>query len=81
MCGRVETNRKLAILTEEVGSLVPDGVVKSHSFRSGVPSEMAKNGESSEAIQAVGRWKSDAYKAYVKLPLARRAETARKVGQ
>ena len=55
MCGRVETNRKLAILTEEVGSLVPGGVLKSHSFRSGVPSEMAKNGESSEAIQAVGR--------------------------
>ena len=38
-----------------------------------VPSEMAKRGESTESIQAVGRWKSDAYKAYVKVPLVRRA--------
>ena len=76
-----QINRKLLVLTEEIDSLVPGGVVQSHSFRSGVPSEMAKNGESSEAIQAVGRWKSDAYKVYVKLPLSRRAEMARKVGK
>ena len=76
-----EINRRLAVLTKEVGNLVPGGVIKSHSFRSGVPSEMAKNGESSEAIQAVGRWKSDAYRVYVKLPLSRRADMARKAGK
>ena len=76
-----EINRKLAILTQEVGKLVPGGTIKSHSFRSGVPSEMAKNGENAEAIQAVGRWNGEAYKIYCKLPLTRRADMARAVGK
>lgn len=76
-----ELNKKLAILTSEMSNLVPGGTIKCHSFRSGVPSEMAKRGESTESIQAVGRWKSDAYKAYVKVPLVRRAAMARSVGQ
>jgi site-specific recombinase XerC len=76
-----EMNRRLKMLTREVDSLVPGGVIKSHSFRSGVPSEMAKAGQDAEAIQAVGRWKSDAYKAYVKLPVAKRAVMARQIGR
>ena len=76
-----EINKKLSILTQEVGKLVTGGVIKSHSFRSGVPSEMAKNGENAEAIQAVGRWNGDAYKIYCKIPLTRRADMARAVGK
>ena len=76
-----EINRKLAIMTQEVGKLVPGGTIKSHSFRSGVPSEMARNGENAEAIQAVGRWNGESYKIYCKLPLTRRADMARAVGK
>lgn len=76
-----EVNRRLAILTSEVSNLVPGGVISSHSFRSGVPSEMARAGKDVAAIQAVGRWQSDAYKSYLKMPLTRRAELARGMGK
>jgi hypothetical protein len=76
-----KVNEWMAVLIGDIEKLVPGGVITSHSFRSGVPSEMAREGRDEEAIQAVGRWKSDAYKAYVKLPLARRAEMARSVGR
>jgi site-specific recombinase XerC len=76
-----EVNKMMKVLTEDLSVLVPGGEVRSHSFRSGVPSEMAKDGRDAESIQAVGRWKSDAYKSYVKLPLTRRAELARSVGK
>ena len=76
----VEVNKREAVLTSDVSDLVPGGVVTCHSWRSGVPSEMARAGMDPEFIQAVGRWKSDAYKTYVKLPFTRRAEMARNMG-
>ena len=76
-----EMNKRLSVLTADVGGLVPGGGVRCHSFRSGVPSEMARAGMDPESIQAVGRWRSDAYKTYVKLPLSRRAEMARSMGR
>ena len=76
-----EMNRRLVVLTKDLESIVPGGLVRTHSFRSGVPSEMARAGMDPESIQAVGRWKSDAYKAYVKLPVTRRAEMARSMGE
>ena len=75
-----EINKRLDELTEGLGKLVPGGTVKSHSFRSGVASEMARKGHSSEEIKGVGRWSSEAYLNYVKLPQTRRAEMARAIG-
>ena len=52
-------NRHLAELTEEV-TAGSDIVVRSHSLRAGVPSEMAKRGADPEQIKAIGHWHSDA---------------------
>ena len=42
-------------------------IVRSHSLRAGVPSELAKKGADPHQIQGVGRWSSDAWKDYCKL--------------
>ena len=49
-----------------------DSVILSHSFRAGVASEMAKRDYTDAEIMAQGRWSSDAYKIYCKLPRCRR---------
>ena len=73
-----EVNKRLAELMDSVSNTVTGGVVKSHSFRSGACSEMARSGQySEEQLQAVGRWSSSAYLNYVKLPRTRRALLAR----
>ena len=36
--------------------------------RAGVPSQLAKQGANSEQIAGAGRWSSEAYEAYCKLP-------------
>jgi hypothetical protein len=41
---------------------------------------MARKGHSSEEIKGVGRWSSEAYLNYVKLPQTRRAAMARAIG-
>ena len=66
-----EFNKILASLTKKItnGS---NKVIQSHSFRAGVASEMAKRNYSDSEIQAQGRWSSEAYKVYCKLPRARR---------
>ena len=74
-------NKRLDILTQGLEKLVPGGVVKSHSFRSGVASEMARRGHNSEEIKGVGRWNFEAYLSYVKLPQTRRAEMAMAIGR
>ena len=76
-----EINKRLDELTEGLEKLVPGGTIKSHSFRSGVASEMARKGHNSEEIKGVGRWSSKAYLNYVKLPQTRRAEMAWAIGK
>ena len=72
-------NRRLKALTMDMADMVPGGEVKSHSFRSGVVSEMARAGYSDQDLQAVGRWSGPSYKLYCKLPRTRRAMFARNV--
>ena len=43
---------------------------KSHSFRIGAASLAAENGMSDVQIWGLGRWKSDAFKLYIRLPTA-----------
>ena len=59
-------NKHLADLTEKV-TAKSDVVVRSHSLRAGVPSELAKRGADPVQIQGVGQWQSDAWKDYCKL--------------
>ena len=43
---------------------------KSHSFRIGAASLAAENGMSAAQIRGLGRWKSDAFKLYIRSPTA-----------
>ena len=43
------------------------GKLRSHSFRSGVATEMARNGFSDQEIRRQGRWSSQAYLNYMSL--------------
>ena len=56
------------------------GSISSHSFRAGITSLVAKLGFTEEEIQALGRWSSQAYTSYIKLPRTKRLEMARKIG-
>ena len=42
------------------------GYIRSHSFRAGAATTAAMMGASEEQIRASGRWKSDAYKCYIR---------------
>ena len=55
------------------------GKFTSHSLRAGLPSLLGQLGFENEDIKSTGRWSSNAYKIYTKLPRTRRAEMARKV--
>ena len=56
-----------------------DAVVKSHSFRSGVATEMGRMGCSEAEIMAQGRWSSQAFKAYIKMGSLKRIQLAEKL--
>ena len=63
-----------SILTEMTSPLTDgtDGIIRPHSFRSGVASEMGLRGFSDAEIQAQGRWTSQAFQAYMKLDRLKR---------
>ena len=56
-----------------------DGKIKSHSFRSGVATEMGRMGFSEQEIMAQGRWSSAAFKSYTKMGLVKRLQLADKM--
>ena len=56
-----------------------DGVVKPHSFRIGIATEMGIRGFSDSEIQAQGRWSSQAFKAYMKLGGLKRLKLAERI--
>ena len=57
------------VLSKVLGVLgVNTKLYKSHSFRKGAASLYHLNGESEEEIKTIGRWKSLAYKSYIRIP-------------
>ena len=56
-----------------------DSVVRSHSFRAGVATEMAQLGCSETEIQAQGRWSSKAFECYIKKDRLKRLEFSEKL--
>ena len=49
-----------------------DSVIRSHSFRSGVATEMGQAGFTDDEIMAQGRWSSQAFKLYIKMDRLKR---------
>ena len=73
--GRIILENVLTMIFKELTARLvenSDSVILSHSFRAGVASEMAKRDYTDAEIMAQGRWSSDAYKIYCKLPRCRR---------
>ena len=67
-------------LRDKFSSLLsPDEVLSCHSFRAGVSSHMQAWGFSEEQIKGHGRWSSDAWKSYCKIPLIKRRLIASKL--
>ena len=56
------------------------GNFSSHSFRAGMATLMGTLGFGDEEIMAMGRWSSDAYLNYIKLPRTKRIEIAKRIG-
>ena len=66
-----DLNKDLAELTKNITDGTT-GVIRSHSFRSGLATEMGLSGFSESQIMATGRWSSSAFNAYCKLPRSKR---------
>ena len=52
-----------------------------HSFRAGLATLMAQAGFEDKDIQSVGRWSSESFKRYIKLPRLIRVKMAKKIGK
>ena len=60
------------LMKEEISYL--EGMLASHSFRSGVVTIMGRLGYSEDDIKRQGRWTSEAFRAYLKMGRAVRME-------
>lgn len=82
-CGRPFTGRELNKTLRQLLEKHLDyskGSISSHSFRTGMASLMGEKGYTEEQIMAVGRWSSQAYQTYLKLPRTKRMEMAKHIG-
>ena len=74
-----EFNRTLSNLTAGITDGT-DGVIRPHSFRSGMATEMALRGFTDEEIQSQGRWSSRAFESYIKKDRLKRLKFTEKIG-
>jgi hypothetical protein len=59
-----------AVLKKALSALGLKGMsIRSHSFRIGAATEAALAGMSDNEIKSLGRWQSDAFKAYIRIPV------------
>ena len=73
--GKLLTGRRFNEILQTISharGLSLGGVFKSHSFRSGIPSLMARAGYPDHEIKRQGRWRSDSFLRYCKLGRAAR---------
>ena len=65
---------RVALVSNLQDALQKEGLVhknyKGHSFRIGAATTAAQSGIEDSLIQTLGRWKSEAYKIYIKIPQA-----------
>ena len=58
---------------------IDSSLYSGHSFRIGAASTAAANGVEDSLIQILGRWKSSAYLAYIKIPSENLAAISRRI--
>ena len=75
-----DLNKELAELTKDITEGT-SGKIRSHSFRSGLATEMGLAGFNDEEIMAAGRWSSGAFRLYCKLPRSKRLVAQHKLVQ
>lgn len=78
------TGKKLnSILKERLTGFVDmsNGPLTTHCFRIGMASMLGQLGHDDGEIQAVGRWSSRAFEAYIKLPRTKRIAMAKKIAK
>jgi len=70
-------------LKDKLGKYIDYGKEKytSHSFRIGLATTLGVKGCSNKDIKEAGRWNSNTYKIYMRLPRNRREEIAKKIGK
>lgn len=84
MSGTPLTGKKLNSILDKLLSPHTDkslGTFRSHSFRAGLASELARLGFEDENIQASGRWSSRAFETYIKLARTKRAAMGRVISK
>ena len=82
--GTLLTGRKLnKLLKTLLGPYIDykKGKFTSHSFRIGLATTLGSIGVSEADIKAAGRWNSNAYEIYMKLPRVKRSAVAKRIGQ
>ena len=73
-------DKELTELTKDITEGT-SGKIRSHSFRSGLATEMGLAGFKDEEIMAAGRWSSGAFRLYCKLPRSKRCVAQHKLVQ
>lgn len=58
-----------------------EGSFSGHSFRIGLASMLGQLGFTDQEIKATGRWSSNAFEVYMRLPRSRRIEMAKKISE
>jgi hypothetical protein len=77
------TSRQLNLWLKEllIGNIdYQNGKISSHSFRIGLATTLGTLGFSADDIKEAGRWSSNAYEIYLRLPRVKRAAIAKKIG-
>lgn len=81
--GRPLTRARFVAEVKEALSLagIDSSQYSGHSFRSGAATTAVRRGIGDATIQMLGRWKSDAYRAYIKTPRDQLAEVSRRLAR